>query len=168
MSTVFLPKVTLIDLGPGAQIVLYGFRAVAFGQTKCGCLAKVFERSFGRYQGGEALRVLKDLTNSIGHKGLRKFKVAPTRCKHLTQDEASLLSALSAAQDEDPDRAQAHLSWLLARPPTEYEETLVFDMVEYFSIQGLEINTPENGAQFSTIGSGKTTMAPVTSQVGNA
>ncbi|MEQ3747421.1 MAG: hypothetical protein ABNH53_14445 [Henriciella sp.] len=172
MSSTLAPNPTLIELGPGAQIAMHGFRASAFGQTKCGCLQKFFNHTFGSQQGVATLRLMMELARCLGYKGQRKLKIASPSCVRFTQDEASLLSALSAAQDDDPDQARAHLTWLFVRPPREYEETLVFDLVEYFSIQGLEINTPENGAQLSTTSAGtsidKVTAFPAPTQVGHA
>lgn len=168
MTSCFVPNASLVDLGPGAQVSLFGFRACSAGQTKCCCLLKLFQQTFGPERGGPALGLLMKLSDRLGSKGHRRLEVAEPNAVRLTHDEASLLSALSAAQDDDAARACAHLTWLFARGPNEYEETLLFDLVDFFSVRGLEINTPEDGAQLSLHRPEKLRCAPSLAWVGRA
>ncbi|MEL7040984.1 MAG: hypothetical protein AAGL90_05640 [Pseudomonadota bacterium] len=168
MSQFTVANASLIEMGPGARIALYGFRACMFGQAKCCCLLKMFHNTFGETGGGPALGLIMKLADRLGNKGQRRLEVSVPDAVDITHDEASLLSALAAAQDEDMTRARAHLTWLLARRPSEYEETLVFDLVDYCSVRGLELNTPERGAQLSSIRLAKSGAAPALALVGRA
>ncbi|MEM0984925.1 MAG: hypothetical protein AAGJ32_01640 [Pseudomonadota bacterium] len=138
---------TLVDLGSGSQLALFGFRACAFGQAKCCCLLKTFKDVFGEESGGRVLGKFLDLARALGHDGRRKLKLAAPGCIRLTHDEASVLSALSAAQHGDESLRDAHLTWLLARTPDAEHQ----DLVDWISMamggHGLTVTPPEAVAE---------------------
>ncbi|MEO0550449.1 MAG: hypothetical protein AAFZ91_11060 [Pseudomonadota bacterium] len=143
MTSSLVPDKSLIELGAGAQLALFGFRACAFGHTKCCCLLNMFKDVFGDKTGGRVLGQFMGLAEYLGQKGQRRLDLSVPNATVFTYDEASILSALSSFQHGEFVQARAHLTWLLARSPRTEEINVVSDLVMYFSARDLIIRTPE-------------------------
>lgn len=115
MNTSFVANKTLIDLGLGAQVATFGFRACAFGHTKCCYLLNMFKDFFGEENGGRVLGRFLRLAECLGNNGLRHLDITVPNATRLTHDEASLLSAIFSMQHSASAQARAHMTWLLAR-----------------------------------------------------
>ncbi|MEL6665456.1 MAG: hypothetical protein AAFQ24_04915 [Pseudomonadota bacterium] len=143
MNTSLVANKTLTDLGPGAQIATFGFRACAFGQTRCCCLLNMFKDFFGAENGSRVLGRFVRLAESLGNNGLRQIDVTVPNALTFTHDEASLLSALSSMQHGAFGQARAHMTWLLARPPRTEEMNIVSDLANFFSARDMIVESPE-------------------------
>lgn len=143
MNSSLVSNKTLIDLGPAAQIATFGFRACAFGQTKCCCLLNVFKDFFGDETGGRVLGRFMRLAECLGNNGLRQLDVTVPNAISFTHDEASMLSALSSMQHGSYAQARAHLTWLLARPPRTDEINIISDLAQFFSDRDIVVHSPE-------------------------
>ena len=82
------------------------------------------------------------LARIIGHEGRRKVRLAMPGCIHLTHDEASLLSALAAAQVYDRALRDAHLSWLLGLAPGEQIQAHIQALADAFDLRAIIIRVP--------------------------
>ncbi|MEM6555424.1 MAG: hypothetical protein AAF642_06095 [Pseudomonadota bacterium] len=143
MNSSLVVNKTLTDLGPGAQIATFGFRACAFGQTRCCCLLNLFKDFFGADQGGRVLGRFVRLAECLGNNGLRRIDLTVPNAITFTHDEASLLSALSSMQHGAYAQARAHMTWLLARSPQTDEMNILSDIASFFSAQDMIVESPE-------------------------
>jgi len=132
-----------MELSAGSQIALFGFRSCALGHTKCCCLVRKFQDIFGEEAGGKVLYSLLKLAQNLGNDGKRVIRLSGPETVKFTHDEASVLSALAAAQADDFETSEAHLNWLLARPPNQKELNILIDIVNPFAAHGLTIEAPE-------------------------
>ncbi|MEO0550454.1 MAG: hypothetical protein AAFZ91_11085 [Pseudomonadota bacterium] len=138
----FLHGIHIPDLGLGAGIALWSFRACARGGAKCCSIIRGFEKTFGG-DGPNALASMLEFTKSLGNDGRRSILLATPGCARVTADELSVVACLSAAQSKDSALCDAHLSWLFAgAPPQDFSET-VFHIADYFSAYGLRVIAPE-------------------------
>ncbi len=106
----------LCDLSHGEHMLLWAFRAAAFGAGDCHLVRRQFEESCGPL-GIEALTALTVFVRELGLCGRRKITLAAPGSYRLTRDEQSVLALFAAAQAEDYARLDAHLAWLLADAP---------------------------------------------------
>lgn len=143
MTSSLVPDRTLVDLGSGAQVAMFGFRSCAFGHTKCCCLLNMFKDFFGDESGGRVLGRFMRLAECLGNNGLRQLDLTVPNAISFTHDEASILSALSAMQHGAYGQSRAHLTWLLARPPRSEEMNVISDIAHFFSSCDLLIESPE-------------------------
>ncbi|NQY12984.1 MAG: hypothetical protein HRT81_03875 [Henriciella sp.] len=143
MNSSLVAHKTLTDLGPGAQIATFGFRACAFGQTRCCCLLNLFKDFFGAEIGGPVLGRFIRLAECLGNNGLRRIDLTVPNAITFTHDEASLLSALSSMQHGAFAQARAHMTWLLARSPQSDEMNIISDLANFFSAQDMIVQSPE-------------------------
>ena len=104
------------DLSHGEHMLLWAFRAAAFGAGDCRLVRRQFEESCGPL-GIEALTALTVFVRELGLSGRRKITLAAPGSYRLTRDEQSVLALFAAAQAEDYARLDAHLAWLLADDP---------------------------------------------------
>ena len=104
------------DLLQGEHMLLWAFRASAFGAGDCHLIRRQFEDSCGPL-GLEALTALQVFVRELGISGRRKVTLAAPGSYRLTRDEQSVLALFAAAQAEDYGRMEAHLAWLLADQP---------------------------------------------------
>ncbi len=104
------------DLSHGEHMLLWAFRAAAFGAGDCRLVRRQFEESCGPL-GIEALTALTVFVRELGLSGRRKITLAAPGSYRLTRDEQSVLAVFAAAQAEDYARLDAHLAWLLADAP---------------------------------------------------
>ncbi|MEM9937969.1 MAG: hypothetical protein AAF768_03905 [Pseudomonadota bacterium] len=137
----FLSGVHVPDLGLGAGIALWSFRACARGGAKCCTLVRGFERTFGE-DGPSALAGVLDFARSLGNDGRRGILLAMPGCARVTADELSIVACLSSAQARDCALCDAHLSWLYAGPPPQNLSDTVFEIADHFSTYGLQITSP--------------------------
>lgn len=143
MNSSLVPDKTLSDLGPGAQIAIFGFRACALGHMQCCCLLSLFKDVFGEESGGRVLGRFLRLAQCLGNNGLRSLDLTVPNAMRFTHDEASLLSALSSMQQGAYGQARAHMTWLLARPPHADEISIISDLALFFSVQEMVLESPE-------------------------
>ena len=143
MNSSLVPNRTLVDLGSGAQVAMFGFRSCAFGRTKCCCLLSMFKDFFGDESGGRILGRFMRLAECLGNNGLRQLDLTVPNAISFTHDEASILSALSAMQHGASAQSRAHLTWLLARSPRSEEMNVISDITHAFSSRDLVIDSPE-------------------------
>ena len=106
----------LCDLLQGEHMLLWAFRATAFGAGDCHLIRRQFEESCGP-MGVQALTALSVFVRELGQNGRRKVTLAAPGSYRLTRDEQSILALFAAAQAEDYPRMEAHLAWLLADTP---------------------------------------------------
>lgn len=139
----YLADTYLPELGRGAATAMWGFRACALGHAKCCCLIKGFTAVFGREAAGPVLSDLLKLARIVGNEGRRRVRLAMPGCARITYDEASFLSALSAAQSPDPALRDAHLSWLLAMSATDEASDCTSRLAGRFLSYGLPIQAPK-------------------------
>lgn len=109
-------RARLCDLSHGEHMLLWAFRANAFGAGDCHLVRRQFEDSCGP-MGLEALTALTVFVRELGLSGRRKITLAAPGSHRLTRDEQSVLALFAAAQAEDYARLDAHLAWLLADAP---------------------------------------------------
>lgn len=109
----FIDTITLQQLGRGAGMTMWGFRACAQGKGSCACVQKGFDDTFGP-NGPNVLECMRFFVHCIARFGRRKVNLACPGHIHITRDEASILAAISASQVGDRSARDAHLSWLLA------------------------------------------------------
>lgn len=138
----FLRDTFLPDLGAGSGVAIWGFRACALGHARCCTLVRGFEHFFGACEGGPMLSHMLGLARIIGNEGRRKVRLAMPGCVHLTHDEASLLSALSAAQVYDLALRDAHLSWLLGSAPGDRIHAHMQALADAFDRRAIVITAP--------------------------
>jgi len=106
----------LDDLLQGEHMLLWAFRATAFGAGDCRLVRRQFEEACGPL-GLEALTALRVFVRELGLGGRRKVTLAAPGSRRLTRDELCILSVFAAAQSEEYARMEAHLAWLLADRP---------------------------------------------------
>ena len=143
MNTSLVANKTLIDLGPGAQVATFGFRACAFGHTKCCCLLNMFKDFFGKENGGRVMGRFLRLAECLGNNGLRQLDITVPNSTRFTHDEASILSAISSMQHGAYAQARAHMTWLLARSPQADEINIISDLANFFSARDMIVQSPE-------------------------
>lgn len=112
----FVKDVSLADLGTGAGVFIWGFRACAAGRVKCRAIVLGYNQALGDTS-TMGLATLDALAREISHAGLRRVLLSSPGSGRVTYDELSLIAAMSAAQGGRKEEAKAHLSWLLGRAP---------------------------------------------------
>lgn len=135
----------LSDLTQGEHLLLWAFRATAFGKGDCRILRRTFDMSCG-FAGLEALAAIKVLVSEIRRSGRRELILAVPGSYDLTHDERLVLAVFAAAQAEDYARMEAHLVWLTGRavaPPFGAAACLV---AQAFSMNGLVLRLPPMAA----------------------
>jgi len=137
-----MPDTYLPELGKGSGYFLLAFRGIAFGGARCNCLNRFYENVFGP-AGETVLTEIRILARYLGNVGHRRIKLAQPGCARLTHDEASLLSALSAAQNGDRALMEAHLSWLMAGSVCVEISQCLTAISEKFQQARLHIHAPE-------------------------
>jgi hypothetical protein len=106
--------VWLRDLTQGEHLLLWAFRAAAFGKPDCPIVRRTYDMSCG-FAGLEALSAIKVFVSELRRRGRREVKVALPGTFALSRDEQLLISVFAAAQAQDYARMEAHLIWLTGR-----------------------------------------------------
>ena len=143
MNSSLVAHTTLSDLGAGSQVAMFGFRACAFGNTKCCCLLNMFKDFFGEDSGGRVLGRFMRLAESLGSNGFRQLDLTVPNAIRFTHDEASILSAISSMQQGAYTQSRAHMTWLLARAPRSEEMNIISDLASFFSARDMIVQSPE-------------------------
>ena len=138
----FVEDLELPDLGIGAGMIVWGFRASAAGRARCCVLTQGFDKALGE-AGPMGLGGLAALAREIGFRGRRKVSLSAPGCIRVTADELSLIACVSTAQSGQFHEMTAHLSWLLAQSQTGEAGRLVQLVSRAFSHAGLEVKKPE-------------------------
>lgn len=140
-TQVYLP---VPDLGTGAGLMLWGFRACVAGHVQCPALVRLFARSLGS-QADYVRQSLLVLSQAIGCDGHRRLTVNGPGQIEATADELSFLAALAAAQCGDEPLRDAHLTWLMVRPPNESAVKAAAATAQALMQAGYLITMPEVG-----------------------
>jgi len=137
--------VRLSDLTQGEHMLLWAFRANAFGAGDCGLVRRQFEETCGPL-GLEALTALSVFVRELGLAGRRRIMLAAPGSYRLTRDEQSVLALFAAAQDEDYVRLEAHLTWLLADAPRAPFPAAACLVAQALGVNGLVLRAPQVAA----------------------
>ena len=100
------------ELGFGATLFLWGFRAAATGRSRCWLMEHSFCRAMGQ-EGRRTLDLLRLMAAEIGLDGRRKISLIPTPCRLVTDDELGLVAAVSAGSTKDVETCKHYISWLM-------------------------------------------------------
>lgn len=133
--------VRLSDLTQGEHMLLWAFRATAFGVGGCELIRRQFDETCGPL-GLEALTALTVFVRELGLTGRRKITLAAPGSHRLTRDEQSVLAVFASAQDEDYPRLEAHLAWLLADAPRAPFPAAACLVAQALSMNGLVLRLP--------------------------
>ena len=133
--------VRLSDLTQGEHMLLWGFRAAAFGVGGCELVRRQFDEACGPL-GLEALTALTVFVRELGLTGRRKITLAAPGSHRLTRDEQSVLAVFASAQTEDYARLEAHLAWLLADAPRAPFPAAACLVAQALSMSGLVLRLP--------------------------
>ena len=134
-------SMTLPQLGIGASYAIWGFRAAATGHSDCPTLMKGYERAF--HEDGEyALHLMRELARIFGNKGRRRIVLAGPGCCAVTADELSIVAMLSAAQDKDDVRRNAHITWLMGKSGETRLGEIAEELTAIFQSIGMQIKPP--------------------------
>ncbi|WP_084395580.1 hypothetical protein [Henriciella aquimarina] len=142
-DSTFVTDTCLPELGRGAGLAIWGFRACAIGGAGCCTIVRGFERAFGDETGPPLLGNLLALARFIGHDGRRKVSLAVPGCVRITRDELSLLTVFAASQMQDEALRDAHLTWLTACSPDETLTGLADQIAMSFAHHGYDIHLPQ-------------------------
>jgi hypothetical protein len=131
----------LSDLTQGEHMLLWGFRAAAFGVADCRLVRRQFEEACGPL-GLEALTALTVFVRELGLGGRRKISLAAPGSYRLTRDEQTVLALFASAQAEDYARLEAHLAWLLADAPRAPFPAAACMVAQALAMNGLVLRLP--------------------------
>lgn len=148
MSETALQKnVLLPDLGKGPALFLMAFRGLAFGQSECRCLNRVYESHFGA-SGARVLAEIQALVRILGSAGRRRIKLTQPGRARVTHDEMSLLYMLNAGQQEHVTLRDSHLQWLLGCGGAQTGVAEIMAIAAWFEVFGLPFDgLPDHGSR---------------------
>jgi hypothetical protein len=132
----------LRNLSQGEHMLVWGFRALAFGVGDCPLVRRQYEGACG-VTGSEALNALEVFVRELARRGRRKVTLCVPGSYRLSRDEQLIVAIFAAAQAEDYARLEAHLAWLLAdacQPPFPAAACLV---AQAFAMNGLILRVPD-------------------------
>lgn len=129
------------DLSQGEHMLLWAFRATAFGAGDCMLVRHQFEETCGP-MGLEALTALNVFVRELGINGRRRITLAAPGSYRLTRDEQSLLAVFASAQAEDYGRMESHLAWLLADTPRAPFPAAACLVAQALGMNGLVLRLP--------------------------
>lgn len=135
----------LSDLTQGEHMLLWAFRAAAFGAGDCHLIHRQFEDACGP-MGMEALTALTVFVRELGVGGRRKVSLAAPGSFRLTRDEQSVLALFASAQADDYARLEAHLAWLLADKPRAPFPAAACLVAQALAMNGLVLRLPTTEA----------------------
>ncbi|HEY9233947.1 MULTISPECIES: hypothetical protein [Phenylobacterium] len=131
----------LSDLTQGEHMLLWAFRAAAFGVADCRLVRRQFEDACGPV-GIEALTALTVFVSELAASGRRRVTLAAPGSYRLTCDEQTILALFASAQAEDYPRLEAHLIWLLADTPRAPFAAAACLVAQAFAMNGLLLRLP--------------------------
>ena len=133
--------VQLADLTQGEHMLLWGFRAVAFGRSDCRLVRQTFDDACGPI-GREIRTALSVFVRELGVTGRRKVSLGAPGSFRLTRDEQLILAVFAAAQAEDYPRLEAHLTWLTAEGPRAPFPACACLVAQGLALNGLLLRLP--------------------------
>jgi len=136
-----IEDMTSEELGFGANLLLWGFRASATGRSRCWLIEQGFRKAMGD-RGKETLAQLRLLAAEIGLTGHRKIILIPTPCRLVTEDELGLVAAMSAATTNDMETCRHYLSWLMAKDDIADALDACRSIGRTFSLSGIPVKMP--------------------------
>ncbi|MEO0464957.1 MAG: hypothetical protein AAF216_00315 [Pseudomonadota bacterium] len=104
---------------------------------------KTMQHFFGDQDGPDFLDLVSDLAVAIARSGRRRVQLGAPGCISVTLDEASIISALSAAQTDDFELCSGHLYWLLAARPDNKISRLVHSIADTLASREFEVRAPD-------------------------
>ncbi len=138
----YIPSLTIPQLGLAAGYILWGFRAAAMRHTECRVLREGYQRALGP-DGDSALECMHELVRSIGLHGGRKILIGEPGCCGVTADELSVVALIASAQEQDGERRDAHLRWLMGRHGEDRARLAADTIGALFLTAGMGINPPD-------------------------
>jgi hypothetical protein len=131
----------LCALTRGEHMLLWAFRASAFGAGRCGLVRRQFEDSCGA-GGPEAINALLVFVRELALQGRRKVSICVPGSHRLSRDEQLVLAIFAAAQAEDYVRMEAHLAWLVGAEPPHVFGAVACLIADTFAMNGLILRAP--------------------------
>lgn len=134
---------SLGDLLQGEHTLIWAFRSIAFGAGGCPLLRRQFEDICGPAAGTEAFNALSVFVRELGLHGRRKITLHVPGSFRLSRDEQLILAAFAAAQDEDYERLEAHLAWLIASEPSGVFGAAACLVAQAMAMNDLRLRAPQ-------------------------
>lgn len=132
----------LCELSQGEHMLLWAFRAHAFGVGGCGLVRRQFDQACG-LAGAEALNGLAVFVRELALHGRRRVSLGVPGSYRLSRDEQLILALFAAAQGRDYPRLEAHLVWLVGGEPHALFGAAAALVAEAFEMNGLLLRMPE-------------------------
>lgn len=132
----------LCALTRGEHMLLWAFRASAFGAGRCGLVRRQFEDTCGA-GGPEAINALLVFVRELALQGRRTIGVCAPGSHRLSRDEQLVLAIFAAAQAEDYVRMEAHLAWLVGAEPPHVFGAVACLIADTFAMNGLVLRVPD-------------------------
>lgn len=132
----------LCALTRGEHMLLWAFRASAFGAGRCGLVRRQFEDTCGP-NGPEAINALLVFVRELALQGRRTVSVCAPGSLRLSRDEQLVLAVFAAAQAEDYPRMEAHLAWLVGAEPAHVFGAVACLIADAFALNGLILRVPD-------------------------
>jgi hypothetical protein len=123
-------------------MLLWAFRASAFGAGRCGLVRRQFEDACGA-NGAEAINALLVFVRELALQGRRTISICAPGSHRLSRDEQLVLAVFAAAQAEDYRRMEAHLAWLVGADPAHAFGAIACLIADTFALNGLVLRVPE-------------------------
>lgn len=101
------------------HLIVWTFRAFASGRWECPMVAAAYREGAAGAAGDEAFLRVCELAREIGVGARREITFGRPGLMMVTRDEQLLLAVLAGALQRDGARMAAHLTWLMARTPSE-------------------------------------------------
>lgn len=135
---------SLCELSQGEHMLLWAFRAHAFGAGGCNVVRRQFEQACG-LAGGEALNGLAVFVRELALHGRRRVSLSVPGSHRLSRDEQLIVALFAAAQARDYPRMEAHLAWLVGGIPDPIFGAAAALVAEAFEMSGLVLRIPDLG-----------------------
>ncbi len=130
------------DLTRGEHMLLWAFRAEAFGAGQCHLVRRQFEQACGPV-GAEALNALVVFVRELARRGKRRIGICAPGSYRLSRDEQLILAVFAAAQAEQYDRMAAHLAWLVGAEPAPAFPAAACLVADALALNGLILRLPD-------------------------
>jgi hypothetical protein len=132
----------LSALTRGEHMLLWAFRASAFGAGRCGMVRRQFEDACGP-GGAEAINALMVFVRELALQGRRRISICAPGSHRLSRDEQLVLAVFATAQAEDYQRMEAHLAWLAGSEPSHAFGAIACLIADTFALNGLILRVPD-------------------------
>lgn len=135
------PQTLLPEMTPGTVLAIFGFRACAVGRAGCCTLRSAYQRALAD-DCPTALANMLTFVRMVGYHGRRRVRLSVPGCGRMTADEMLVAAIFAACQAKDYRLRNAHLTWLLAQPPSVSISGLVMEIADCFARNSLPIEAP--------------------------